>query len=126
EVFAVADKLDAVVLSVGGIASATTFYRGGYLSERQRDELTAKGAVGDLLFHFFDRNGDLVDHPVNDLVMSVDVDRLRRARLRILTSGGAEKIDALIGAMKLVRPTVFIPDETSALAMLEEGRAKAL
>lgn len=68
EIFEMADALDAVLLSIGGIASATTFYRGGFLKEADREALVARGAVGDLLFHFFNRNGDLVDDPVNDLV----------------------------------------------------------
>ena len=79
----------------------------------------SRGAVGDLLFHFFDRNGDLVDHPVNSHVMSVDVDRLRKAPIRILTSGGAEKTEALLGAMTLIAPTILITDEESARRMLE-------
>lgn len=120
EIFQLADTLDAVLVSVGGIASATTFYRGGFLKEADREQLVEKGAVGDLLFHFFDRNGDLVDHPVNKLVMSVEVDRLRRAPVRVLTSGGAEKTDALLGAMNLIRPTVLITDEESARRMLAE------
>jgi DNA-binding transcriptional regulator LsrR (DeoR family) len=118
EIFRLADDLDAVLVSIGGIASATTFYRGGFLSEADRETLVARGAVGDLLFHFFDRDGRLVDHPVNDLVMSVEVDRLRRAPLRILTSGGAEKTEALLGAMKLIAPTVLITDEESARRMV--------
>ncbi|MCZ8548226.1 sugar-binding transcriptional regulator [Mesorhizobium qingshengii] len=119
EVFEMANVLDAVLLSVGGIASATTFSRGGFLKEADREALLARGAVGDLLFHFFDRNGDLVDHPINGLVMSVDVDRLRKAPIRILTSGGEEKIEALLGAMTLVAPTILITDEESARRMLE-------
>jgi DNA-binding transcriptional regulator LsrR (DeoR family) len=119
EVFEMANVLDAVLLSVGGIASATTFSRGGFLKEADREALLARGAVGDLLFHFFDRNGDLVDHPINSLVMSVDVDRLRKAPIRILTSGGEEKIEALLGAMTLIAPTILITDEESARRMLE-------
>lgn len=119
EIFELADVLDAVLVSIGGIASATTFYRGGFLKDTDREALLARGAVGDLLFHFFDRKGDLVDHPVNDLVMSVEVDRLRRAPMRILTSGGAEKVEALLGAMNLFAPTVLITDEESARRMLD-------
>lgn len=118
EVLSMADNLDAVLVSVGGIDSATTFYRGGFLTEAQREDLAARGAVGDLLFHFYDRNGNVLDHPLNDLVMSVDVDRIRRAPLRILTSGGTDKVDALLGAMQLVNPTVLITDEESARRML--------
>ncbi len=119
EIFEMADALDAVLLSVGGVASATTFYRDGFLTEKEREALVSHGAVGDLLFHFFDRNGDLVDHPINSRVMSVDVDRLRKAPIRILTSGGREKDDAMLGAMNLVQPTILITDEESARRMLE-------
>ena len=45
EIFQLADSLDAVLVSVGGIASATTFYRGGFLKEADREELVARGAV---------------------------------------------------------------------------------
>lgn len=119
DIFGMADSLDAVLLSVGGIASATTFYRGGFLKEEDREALLRRGAVGDLLFHFFDRDGVLVDHPVNDLVMSVEVDRLRKAPIRILTSGGEDKTQALLGAMHLIEPTVLITDEKSARRMLD-------
>lgn len=124
DIFRMTDDLDAVLLSIGGIRSATTFYRGGYLKEAQREELIARGAVGDLLFHPFDIDGQIVDHPINGVVMSVDVDRLRRAPLRILTSGGSEKIEALLGAMNLIAPTVLITDEESARRVLELHAAR--
>jgi DNA-binding transcriptional regulator LsrR (DeoR family) len=119
DIFRMTDELDAVLLSIGGIRSATTFYRGGYLKEAQREELIARGAVGDVLFHPFDIAGRIVEHPINSLVMSVDVDRLRKAPIRILTSGGQEKIEALLGAMNLIAPTVLITDEESARRVLE-------
>ncbi len=119
EIFDMADSLDAVIVSVGGIDSATTFYRGGFLTEEQRQALVDRGAVGDLLFHFFDKDGEVLDHPVNDRVMSVDIDRIRRAPLRILASGGQEKVAAMKAAMKLVMPTVLITDEFTARAMLQ-------
>jgi DNA-binding transcriptional regulator LsrR (DeoR family) len=124
DIFRMTDDLDAVLLSIGGIRSATTFYRGGYLKEAQREELIARGSVGDLLFHPFDINGGIVDHPINGVVMSVDVERLRRAPLRILTSGGSEKIEALLGAMNLIAPTVLITDEESARRVLELHAAR--
>lgn len=119
KVLALADHLDTVLVSVGSILSATTFYRGGYLSDREQQELRDRGAVGDLLFHFFGRDGELLDHPINDRVMSVDVDRLRRAGRRVLASGGADKVDALAGAMILLRPTDLVTDEQTARRLLE-------
>ncbi|HEY6632914.1 MAG TPA: sugar-binding transcriptional regulator, partial [Rhizobiaceae bacterium] len=40
------------------------------------------------------------------------------APIRILTSGGQEKTEALFGAMKLLAPTVLITDEESARTMI--------
>lgn len=120
-VFEMAENLDMVLLSVGGIESATTSYRVGHITEEQRDSLANMGAVGDLLYHFYDIDGKLVDHPIQDGVMSVSVETLQKAPARILTSGGREKIAALLGAMKLIRPTVFITDEESAASLLEKA-----
>ncbi|GHC74991.1 sugar-binding transcriptional regulator [Limoniibacter endophyticus] len=121
EIFEMADKLDAALLSVGGMSAATTLYRGGFLKEEDRAVLENHGAVGDLLYHFYDAEGQLVDHPINSLIMSVDVERLKKVPVRILTSGGPDKVDALMGALKLIEPTVFITDEESARKMLERA-----
>lgn len=116
-----ADALDLVVASVGGMGRNATTFRVGFISEEVRRSLEEAGAVGDLLFHFFDRDGRLVDHPLNELVMSVGVERMRAAERRVLASGGPEKVEALLGAMSLLRPTVFVTDEVTARIMLKEG-----
>ena len=46
--------------------------------------------------------------------------------IRILTSGGPEKTEALIGAMKLLNPTVLITDEESARKMIEHRNGRPL
>lgn len=117
-IFEMAEDLDAVFLSVGGHTSTATSYRVGYITDEQRDTLSSAGAVGDLLFHFFDEEGRVVGHEINDRVMSVGIDRLRKAPIRLLASGGPDKVRALIGAMKLVEPTVFITDEVTAASMM--------
>ena len=114
-----AEDLDMVLLSIGGIETASsTSYRVGLVDEQQKQSLRANGAVGDVLFHFYDADGRIVDDPVHERVMSASIESLQKTPQRILTSGGKEKIEALLGAMKLLRPTVFITDEESAAEML--------
>lgn len=118
-VFEMAEDLDLVLLSVGAIETASsTPYHIGFLNEGHQASLAERGAVGDLLFHFYNKQGRLVDHPIHDLVMSVGIETVQRVPARVLTSGGKEKIRALYGAMALVRPTVFITDEESARRLL--------
>lgn len=120
-IFQMADALDMALVSVGGVSLATTAYRVGHLSETERQSLIDAGAVGDVLFNFIDAEGRLLDHPVNARVIAVDVARLRRARRRLLISGGPEKIAALLGAIRLLEPTVLISDEATARAVLERA-----
>jgi deoxyribonucleoside regulator len=74
--------------------------------------------VGDLLYNFFDINGKLIDHPVNQRIMSIPLEQLRNVPLRVLSAGGAEKIDALLGAIKLINCNVLITNEETAKALL--------
>jgi DNA-binding transcriptional regulator LsrR (DeoR family) len=119
-----ARALDVVVVGAGGMSADDTIFRFGFVGERERRLLIAKGAVGDLLCHYFDRRGRLVDHPINETVMAVPIGTLTKAKLRILASGGTHKTEAILGAIEALRPTVFITDEMTAKALLGEVRSE--
>ena len=119
QVISMADACDVALLSSGGISSLTTSYRVGYISEAERQSLIDAGAVGDILYHFLDRHGRLVDHPVNQRVISISIERLVRIANKVLISGGSEKIDVLLAAVELLRPSVFVTDELTAARMLD-------
>lgn len=113
------EDLDAVLLSAGGLPQSSPG-SDGPLTASLRDELAGAGAVGNVLYNFFDARGRLVPHPLNDRIMSPPIHTLCCAPERILASGGTEKIAALRGAMALIRPTVLITDEASASALLTD------
>ena len=116
-----AEDLDLVVLSAGGITADATTYRTGYIVERDRASLQAAGAVGDLLFHFIDAAGALVDHPINALIVSADIAAVRKAKVRVMASGGPEKVAIIAASLRFVRPTVLITDEETARRLLDRG-----
>lgn len=120
-----ADRIDMALLSVGTMDAESTTHRFGFFSEEDRQSLLAKGAVGDLLCNFFDAHGRLVDHPINERVMSMPVDRLRRVPRRVMISGGAGKVDALCGAIALSDCNVLITDEDTAKLLLQRKQMTA-
>lgn len=120
DVFEEARALDTILVSVGTVEGASSLFDTGLATTADRDALVARGAVGNLLYHFFDRTGRLIDHPINERIMAVPLDLIRRAPNRILVSGGSAKVEAMIGCMKLLAPTVCITDETTAAAMLAQ------
>jgi deoxyribonucleoside regulator len=116
------ERMDMALLSVGTMSSQATSFRFGFLSEAERSSLIEAGAVGDLLYNFYTGDGKLVDHPINRRVMSMPVDRLRRVPKRVMISGGLDKVDALLGAMRLVDVNVLITSEETARALVERGK----
>jgi len=117
EVFDFAKNLDAVVLGVGSLTNSTaSFY--GVVPDAELEALRALGAVGELLYNFFDIDGHIINHPINECAMSIPLSSVRRAPIRMLVAGGEDKADAMIGAFQLLRPTTFVTDEIAAEALL--------
>ena len=113
-VYAFADALDAVVVSVGSLGDAATIARFELIGEADRRLMRDSGGVGELLCNVFDRDGQVIDHPLNQRVMSVPLDAVRAAPQRVLAAGGAHKLCAIQGALKLLRPTTLVTDEATA------------
>jgi deoxyribonucleoside regulator len=118
DVFKRAEKLDIAMLSAGTMAPSSTAFRFNMLSEEDRLALIKAGAVGDLLYNFYDINGKLIDHPVNRRIMSIPIAQLRDVPSRVISAGGAEKIEAILGAIKLIDCNVLITNEETAKALL--------
>jgi DNA-binding transcriptional regulator LsrR (DeoR family) len=114
ELFARARTLDMAIVSVGALTPHSLFYEYGLLSREEIASLEAAGAVGDVLCHFIDEEGELISHPVNDRVVAVNPLDLRATREVILVSGGWEKLKAITAAMRLLRPSVLIVNELVA------------
>jgi len=51
--------------------------------------------------------------------MAVPTETLKAVPQRILASGGQDKAEAILGALRLVRPTVLVTDELAAAKILD-------
>lgn len=123
QILQLAESCDVALLSCGGITTLTTSYRSGHVAEAARQALIEAGAVGDVLYHFLDADGNLVDHSVNSRSISMPLDRLKLIPKKVLISGGPEKIDIIKAAMISIEPTVLITDEMTARTLLGETDA---
>jgi DNA-binding transcriptional regulator LsrR (DeoR family) len=113
-VYDFANALDAVVVSVGSLGPESTISRYEVIGEADRRCLRELGAVGELLSNVYDLEGRVVDHPLNQRVMSVPMEAVRAAPVRVLAAGGAHKLSAIEGAIRLLKPTALVTDEITA------------
>jgi DNA-binding transcriptional regulator LsrR (DeoR family) len=113
-----ARRADIAMLSVGDVREDATLFREGLLPRSAIKSLLAKGAVGDVLCHFIDANGRVVDHPVNERVVAVGLDDLRRVPQIVLAAGGRHKAPAIRAALKATQARVLITEEAAARGLL--------
>ena len=117
-----ARRADLAVLSVGDVREDATLFREGLLPRSAIKGLVAKGAVGDVLCHFIDAGGRVVDHAVNERVVAVGLEDLRRVPKIVLAAGGRRKAPAIRAAIRATRAKVLVTDEAAAKAMLAPQR----
>lgn len=127
ETLALAARADLAVVGVGAPAPGSVVMQAGILSEQELAELKAMGAVGDIALRFFDENGQPVDHPINDRIIGLDLEQIKRIPRVVGVAGGEGKYDVIRGAVRGRLVNVLITDEITAARLLEEKEpARAL
>jgi DNA-binding transcriptional regulator LsrR (DeoR family) len=121
-VYDFAKALDAVVVSAGSLGPEAAIARFALIGEADRKTLNEYGGVGEMLCNVYDREGQILDHPLNQRVMSVPLEAVRAAPIRVLAAGGAHKQAAIAGALKLLKPTTLVTDAATARRLTEGAR----
>jgi DNA-binding transcriptional regulator LsrR (DeoR family) len=86
--------------------------------------LSKKGAVGDICLRFFDVDGVPVISPLNDRVIGMELDDLKRAARVVAVAGGRRKVPAIRGALAGRWVNVLITDRGTAEQLLEDTAAR--
>lgn len=113
-----ARRVDLALVSVGDVSEEATLFRQGLLPRSALASLQAAGAVGDVLCHFIDAEGKIVEHPVNRRVVAVDLEDLRRVPRIVVAAGGRRKVAAIRAALKATGAGVLITEEGAARGLL--------
>ncbi len=113
-----AEGASAYLYSAGQADAHSALVDSGYLSPDEVAELVRRGAVGDIVGRYIDKNGDIVDPELDERTLGIQLEQLRRATLAIaVISGGAKHAvaRAIVGSGLC---TVLVTDEDTARALL--------
>ena len=94
----------------------------GYCDEDIVRDLQARGAVGDIMGHFFDLQGRPVACELDDRLIALSLDQLQAIPTVVAVAGGLEKAGAILGALRGSHAQVLITDMETARAVLEKSR----
>lgn len=115
------EKVNVVVSSLGGMEENSTILKTGLLSKDKYNVLKSKGAVGDMLMHFIDKNGNLVDDEIEDRIISTKLEKIQDCNYVIVAAGGEDKLQIIHTAITHGLVNVLITDENTAKFLLGDN-----
>ena len=121
ETLELAEQANLAFVGIGTPASDSMLMsQGTIISRRTLKELKDAGAVGDISLRFFDEQGRIIEHPINDRVIGIEADRMRNIPRVVAIAGGSEKKQAIRGALNSGMIDVLITDYETGKKLLEE------
>lgn len=106
------------VVGIGSMSTDATTLKSGILSKNDLLYLKLKGAVGDVLCHFVDKDGNLVDSNIESRLITTSLNTLRSLKNVIGVAAGDEKVDAIKAVLNGGYIDILITDESTALQLL--------
>jgi DNA-binding transcriptional regulator LsrR (DeoR family) len=113
------DRVDLALVGIGSLEpSKLLASSGNTFSPSEREELRRQGAVGDICFRYFDKDGDLVRSPLMHRVIGIEPASLKRTKRVVGVAGGARKVNAILAALRGQWINVLITDKRAAESLL--------
>lgn len=118
DVSTMTEHADMSVVGIGAAVEGATVLRNGILNEGELAVLKMQGAVGDVLNHFMDKDGTLIQTEIEDRVISTDLDKLRQLKNVVGVAGGKDKVTAIKAVLNGGYLNVLITDSDTAAELL--------
>jgi DNA-binding transcriptional regulator LsrR (DeoR family) len=114
-------QVTTALVGIGAVQpSALLEQSGNIFSSQELQHLQQKGAVGDILLHFFDEKGVPINSEMNNRVISMSLEQLRNVNRAIGLAGGNRKLKGILGALIGGWINILITDHFTARRLLEE------
>ena len=113
-----AKKADGVILGIGAVDKGGGLWRAGFLDQRDEVRLKKAGAVGAMGGRFYNVYGEMCFNDLDDRIIGLTLDELRKIKHKIGIASGSEKVDAILGALRGRLLDMFITDEKTAEGLL--------
>jgi DNA-binding transcriptional regulator LsrR (DeoR family) len=124
EVFDMAEKASLKFVGIGTVDPQAQLVSSGMIELGEIADIAAAGGRGELLGHFFDAEGRIMDTALTARTLAAGLDEPRTGSI-VAVAGGLEKVAAISAVLSSRRLSGLITDELTAAALLGEASGSA-
>lgn len=118
--FELIKKTDIALVGLGSTRpELSAQFRSGHISISDTEKLMEEGVVGDICGSYIDINGGICNSALNERMIAVSLDGLRKIPVVIGVAAGDKKAEVIIGALRGRYVDTLIIDESAAAKVLE-------
>lgn len=118
------DLFQEVTIALVGIGdvepSKMLSLSGNIFTDEEQILLSQNGAVGDICLRFFNAEGELVKGPLDNRVVSMNLEQLKKVKRSIAVAGAERKYHAILGALRGRWINILITDHCTAKRLVHE------
>lgn len=107
-------SVDMAVVGIGNPYEDSTMTTMEYLKKEDLQSLKQAGAVGDIGSRFYDQSGKQIKHPLNDLVIGLDINEYKQIPEVVGIVEGTHKVQSLKAALRGGFLDVLVIDDSTA------------
>lgn len=127
KVIEAARAADIAFVGIGAPRQESILVReGSIVTWEELEALKARGAVGDLNLRYFDAQGREISSDLDDRVVGLSLEDFRRIPHVVGLAGGADKLEAIRGALQGRLIDVLITDHVTAQKLLADGAGASM
>ena len=119
EIVQMGDLASFTLVGIGSMHESATIVRSGVVSPNDIFRLRLGNAVGDVLCHFLDKDGQLVKSDIEDRLISTPLERIKSLKNVVGLAAGAKKAEAIRAVLRGGYLDVLITDEPTAALLLK-------
>ncbi|SNT54278.1 DNA-binding transcriptional regulator LsrR, DeoR family [Asanoa hainanensis] len=113
--------LTVALVGVGSLAPSKLLRQSGNaIAAEEEQRLREVGAIGDVCMRFFDEHGQHVASPLDDRVLGISAETLKKVPRRVGVAGGERKWRAIRAALSGGWLNVLITDHATALDLVAD------
>lgn len=121
EIMEMASKIDTALIGISDLGMDSTLIKTGSFTEEDFKYLKGLGVVGDVNLIFIDQYGKHVPNKIDERIVRVPLERLKKIDHVIGVAFGKRKLKVLLGALRGQIINVLFTDEETAREIIKAG-----
>ncbi|MGR3660170.1 MAG: sugar-binding transcriptional regulator [Paracoccaceae bacterium] len=122
EHFAKFRTLDAALLTCSNVSQKSFLVSHGLPRELTTEALIKAGAIGDVLGHFLDKDGNSVSKDIDDRTLGMPLDQVKNVPEKIMAAAGGHKVEIIRAACFRGLVDTLVTDEPTARLLIKTAK----